>query len=129
MSVNDVIVKSFQIVQVFFARERLSASITSGRCESRKLYGNVLNLHGIGNFRNDKIFGNVDAGEGLTPLNQPKSFAGAISMPAAPRPGWGPGPPRRRIEITPAIYFLENYNCNRKFCTTFVGFYVLCSSV
>ena len=42
-------------------------------------------------------------------------------MPAAPRPGWGPGPPRRRIEITPAIYFLQNYNCDRKVGCMLVG--------
>ena len=61
--------------------------------------------------RNVEIFKNIDAGEGFGPLNSPKSLAGAISMPAAPRPGWGPGPPRRRIEITPAIfmYFVHTY--------------------
>ena len=32
-------------------------------------------------FRNDKIFGKVDAGEGFRLLNSPKSLAGAISMP------------------------------------------------
>ena len=48
-----------------------------------------------------------------------------ISMPAAPRPGWGPGPPRRRIEITPAIYFLENYNCDREICCMFVGVHLV----
>ena len=34
-----------------------------------------------------------------------------ISLPAAPRPGWGPGPPRRRNEIQPArIYFSDVFN-------------------
>ena len=28
-----------------------------------------------------------------------------ISLPVAPRPGWGPGPPRRRNEIQPAFSF------------------------
>ena len=58
-------------------------------------------------------------------LNRSGVFAGAISMPAAPRPGWGPGPPRRRIEITPAIYFLENYNCDREICCMFVGVHLV----
>ena len=42
--------------------------------------------------------------------------------------GWGPGPPRRRIEITPAIYLLENYHCDREVRRTFVGIHVLCPS-
>ena len=30
-----------------------------------------------------------------------------ISLPAAPRPGWGPGPPRRRNEIQPAKFYVR----------------------
>ena len=50
-------------------------------------------------FRNHENFQNIDAGEGFMSLKLRNSIAGAILMPAAPRPGWGPGPPRRRIEI------------------------------
>ena len=61
-------------------------AITSGRCESRKLYVAKQLGAWTGNFRNDEIFGKVDAGEGFKHLKSPKSLAGAISMPCgAPR--------------------------------------------
>ena len=60
--------------------DSFAVAMTSGRCESRKLY--VARQLGAwtGNFRNDQNFGNVDACEGFRPLNSPKSLAGAISM-------------------------------------------------
>ena len=55
-------------------------------------------------FGNHEIFQNIDAGEGFMPLKSRNSLAGAISMPAAPRPGWGPDrrgaglkPPQRKL--------------------------------
>ena len=39
-------------------------------------------------------------------------------MPAAPRPGWGPGPPRRRNEIQPAKFYVRT-------SSSFVGVFAI----
>ena len=44
-------------------------TMTSGRCESRKLYRTKQLGAWTGNFRNVEIFGKVDAGEGFGRLN------------------------------------------------------------
>ena len=55
MTRNDVIRKSFEISHVVSARGKFSASITVGRCESRKLYVAVINVHAPENFEMTKF--------------------------------------------------------------------------
>ena len=44
-----------------------------------------------------------------------------ISLPAAPRPGWGPGPPRRRNEIHPSdLYVVKKDRSRRLFCFVYL---------
>ena len=61
--------------------ESFAVTMTSGRCESRKLYASKQLGACNWEFRNVQFFENIDAGEGFGPLNPPKSLAGAISMP------------------------------------------------
>ena len=61
--------------------ESFAVTMTSGRCGSRKLYASKQPWCMHSNFRNAEFFENIDAGEGLRPLNPPKSLAGSISMP------------------------------------------------
>ena len=78
---NDVIRKTVRI--------RASAGVWGFVCRGYDVWAlrikKVIRIQASGactrTFRNDEIFGKVDAGEGFRRLNPAKSLAGAISMP------------------------------------------------
>ena len=88
------ILKSFEFVQSARGSRTSPASITVRRCETKKLYESVALMHGpefskCWNFRKCWRWWRVHAFKSTKIAR------------------WGPGPPRRRIEITPAKLILN----------------------